>query len=72
MGLTYYRMYLYSGNEKHLTAAIHVADTLAAKVRTGTSTQSVWPDRVVMDTGKITANMRCKTHFAGCYMLLDN
>jgi hypothetical protein len=69
MGLTYYRMYLYSGDEKHLTAAIHVADTLAAKVRTGTSTQSVWPDRVVMDTGKITADYGA--HFAGCYMLLD-
>jgi hypothetical protein len=69
MGLTYYRMYLYSGDEKHLTAALHVADTLSAKVRTGTATQSVWPDRVVMDTGKITADYGA--HFAGCYMLLD-
>jgi hypothetical protein len=69
MGLTYYRMYLYSGDEKHLTAALHVANTLAANVRTGTATQSVWPDRVVMDTGRITADYGA--HFAGCYMLLD-
>ena len=69
MGLTYYRIYLYSGDKKHLTAAIDVANTLASKVRTGTSTQSVWPDRVVMDTGKVTAEYGA--HWAGCYMLLD-
>jgi hypothetical protein len=69
MGLAYYRMYLYSGDKKHLTAALNAANTLAAKVRTGTSTQSVWPDRVVMDTGKVTAEYGA--HWAGCYMLLN-
>jgi hypothetical protein len=69
MGMVYYRMYLYSNDRKYLTAALNVANTLAAKVRTGTATQSVWPDRVVMDTGKVTAEYGA--HWAGCYMLLD-
>jgi len=69
MGLAYYRMYLYSGDMKYLNAAINVASTLARNVRTGTSTQSVWPDRVVMDTGKVTAEYGA--HWTGCYMLLD-
>ena len=41
MGLTYYRMYLYTGDAKYLTAARNVADVLAANARTGTATQSV-------------------------------
>jgi hypothetical protein len=69
IGLTYYRMYLYSGDKTYLTAALNVADTLARKVRTGTSTQSVWPDRVILDTGKVTAAYGA--HWTGCYMLLD-
>ena len=43
IGLTYYRMYLYTGDAKYLTAARNVADVLASKARTGTATQSVWP-----------------------------
>ena len=66
--LVYYRMYLYSGDKKYLTAALNVADTLARKVRTGTSTQSVWPERVIMDTGKVTAEYGA--HWIGCYTLL--
>jgi len=69
MGLVYYRMYLYSGDRNYLTAASNVADTLVRKVRTGTATQSVWPDRVVMDTGKVTSEYGA--HWVGCYMLLD-
>lgn len=69
MGLAYYRMYLYSGDQSHLTAALNVAHTLAHKVRIGTAAQSVWPDRVVMDTGKVTAEYGA--HWTGCYMLLD-
>jgi hypothetical protein len=69
MGLVYYGMYLYSGDEKYLTAALDVANMLARSVRTGTATQSVWPDRVMMDTGRITSEYGA--HWVGCYMLLD-
>jgi hypothetical protein len=55
IGLTYYRMYLYTRDEKYLTAAIHVADVLAKNVKTGSATESIWPYRVIMETGKITA-----------------
>jgi hypothetical protein len=70
MGLAYYRLYLYTGNAKYRTAAINVANTLASKARTGTATQSVWPYRVVMDTGKVTAEYGA--NWVGCYMLLDS
>lgn len=70
MGLTYYRMYLFTGDRKYLTAALHVADTLANKARAGTPAQSVWPYRVVMDSGKITAEYGA--NWVGCYMLLDS
>ena len=70
MGLTFYRMYLFSGELKYLTAAIHVADTLATKARKGSQDQSVWPYRVVMDSGKITAEYGA--NWTGCYMLLDH
>jgi hypothetical protein len=69
MGLVYYRMYLYSGDPKYRTAALNVADTLARYARVGTSTQSVWPCRVIMDKGKITAEYGA--HFTGCWMLFD-
>src|SRR2546428_1323883 len=69
MGWVYYRMYLYSGDKRFLTAALNTADTLARKVRTGTSIQSVWPERVIMDSGKVTAEYGA--HWIGCYMLLD-
>ena len=60
MGLTYYRMYLYTGDAKYLTAAQHVADVLASKARTGTATQSVWPYRVVMDDRTRDRPVRCQ------------
>jgi len=69
MGLVYYRMYLYSGDTTYLAAALNVANKLALEVRPGTSTQSVWPDRVLMDSGKVTSEYGA--HWAGCYMLLD-
>lgn len=69
MGMVYYRMYLYSGDSTYLTAALNVANKLAREVRTGTSTQSVWPDRVLMDSGKVTSEYG--THWVGCYILLD-
>jgi hypothetical protein len=70
MGLTYYRMYLFTGDNKYLSAAIHVADVLAKNARTGTATESVWPYRVVMSNGKITAPYGA--NWTGCYMLLEN
>ena len=69
MGLTYYRMYLYTGDARYLTAARNVADVLAAKARTGTATQSVWPYRVVMSTGQITSQYGA--NWIGAYTLLD-
>lgn len=70
IGLTYYRMYLYTQDKKYLAAAIHVADALARHARTGTSTQSVWPYRVILDTGKITAEYGA--NWIGSYTLLDS
>ncbi|HEY7306495.1 MAG TPA: hypothetical protein VH601_20385 [Bryobacteraceae bacterium] len=55
IGLTYYRLYLFTKDKKYLNAAVSVADLLAKHARTGTSTQSVWPYRIVMDTGKVTS-----------------
>jgi hypothetical protein len=70
MGLTYYRMYLYSGETKYLEAAIHVADVLGKYARDGTDSQSVWPYRVIMSTGKITSEYGA--NWTGCYVLLEN
>jgi len=70
MGLAYYRFYLYTGEKKYVTAAINVADTLATKARTGDAAHSVWPYRVVMDTGKITAEYGA--NWTGSYLLLDH
>lgn len=69
MGLTYYRMYQYSNNEKYLTEAINVADVLAENARIGNEEKSVWPYRVVMDSGKITAEYGA--NWTGAYILLD-
>ena len=70
IGLTWYRLYQYTGDDKYKTAAIKMANTLAAKVRTGSATQSPWPYRVIMNTGKVTAEYGA--NWAGCYTLLDN
>jgi hypothetical protein len=70
MGLTYFRMYQFTGEKKYLDAALNVADVLAKKAKTGTATESVWPYRVVMTDGKITAPYGA--NWTGCYMLLEN
>jgi hypothetical protein len=70
MGLAYYGLYLYTGDRKYLTAATNVADTLATKARTGDAAHAVWPYRVVMDTGRITAEYGA--NWTGCYRLLDH
>lgn len=68
MGLTYYRLYQYTGDEKYKQAAIAVANTLAAKARPGTATHSPWPYRVIMDTGVAPAEYGA--NWTGAYMLL--
>jgi len=70
MGLSYYRMYQYSGHKKFLKAAVDVADVLAANAREGNAEKSVWPYRVVMNSGKITAEYGA--NWTGAYLLLDN
>ena len=70
MGLTYYRMYQYTGDNKYKNAAIQVANVLAAKVRTGSAIHSPWPYRVIMNTGKVTAAYGA--NWIGCYELLDD
>ena len=70
MGFTYYRMYLFTGEIKYLSAALNVADVLSKNARTGDGIHSVWPYRIVMDDGRITAPYGA--NWTGCYMLLDN
>ena len=70
IGFTYYKLYLYTGDEKFKVAAIQVANTLADHARTGTATQSVLPYRIVMSDGRIVADYGA--NWMGCYALLDN
>jgi len=70
MGLTYFRMYQFSGEERYLKEAIHVADVLAKNAKRGNQEESVWPYRVVMDSGRVTAPYGA--NWTGCYMLLEN
>jgi hypothetical protein len=70
MGLTYYRMYQFTGEKKYLSAALSVADILTKNAKTGTAEESVWPYRVVMDDGRVTAPYGA--NWTGCYMLLEN
>ena len=70
MGLTYYRMFLFADDEKYLKAAIHVADVLAQNAKKGTAKKSVWPYRVIMENGQVTAPYGA--NWTGCYLLLDN
>ena len=70
MGLTYLRMYQFTGDEKYLKEAVNVADVLQKNARTGNGNESVWPYRVVMDSGRITAPYGA--NWTGSYMLLAN
>lgn len=70
MGLTYLRMYFFTGDKKYLKEAIHIADVLAKNAKTGNAKESVWPYRVVMDSGKIIAPYGA--NWTGCFMLLEN
>ncbi len=61
LGYAYMRFWQLTGNITYRTAAINIANTLAAKVRTGDATHSPWPFRVHGQTGAIleeyTSNM---------------
>ena len=70
IGLTYYRLFLYTGDLKYRDAAIKVANTLATNVRAGNADRSPWPYRVIMNNGKITAEYGA--NWIGAYTLLDN
>ena len=70
MGLTYFRMFQFTGNKKYLVAALQIADVLAKKARAGNENESVWPYRVVMEDGRITAPYGA--NWTGCYMLFEN
>lgn len=56
LGYGWLQLYRFSGNVRYRDAAIHAADVLASKVRTGDSTQSPWPFRVHAQTGQIREN----------------
>lgn len=70
MGLAYYRLYQYTGDKKYKIAAINIANTLAKKARDGSAKKSVWPYRVVMNTGEVKAEYGA--NWFPCYALLDN
>ena len=70
MGTTYYRMYLFFGDEKYKTAAINVADVLARKIREGNADQSPWPYVVNMQSGKIVSDYGA--NWFGCISLFDH
>lgn len=63
-------MYCYTGDKKYLSAAIKVAGVLAKNAGTGDKDKSVWPYRVVMTDGRITASYGA--NWTGCYMLLES
>lgn len=70
IGLAFYRLYLYTGKEKYKKAAIGIANTLADKAKTGDAEKSVWPYRVVMNTGEVTAPYGA--NWIGAYSLLEH
>ncbi|HUX96529.1 MAG TPA: hypothetical protein VMV47_12425 [Bacteroidales bacterium] len=70
MGLTYFRMYQFTGNKKYLKEALQVANVLAANVKDGNENESALPYRVVMDDGRVTAPYGA--NWTGCYMLFEN
>jgi hypothetical protein len=70
LGLAYYRLWLYTNDEKYKHAALEIANTLIAKVRKGSLTRSPWPYLVVMNTGEIVSEY-C-ANWMGCYTLLTS
>jgi len=69
IGLAYLRMFFYCGEEKYKTAAVSVANTLAAKVRKGDASRSPWPYLVNLETGKVVSEYGA--NWIGAYTLLS-
>jgi hypothetical protein len=69
IGMSFYRLYLVYGTPTYRTAAIKVADTLAAKIQPGSSTNSPWPYVVNASTGAVRS--RYTSNFAGALTLFD-
>ncbi|MDR0792933.1 MAG: hypothetical protein LBE82_06460 [Chitinophagaceae bacterium] len=69
IGATYYRMYLFYGDEKYKEAAIHIADVLAKKTGEGNANRSPLPYVVNMRTGKVVSDYG--TNWFGCIKLLQ-
>lgn len=69
MGMSFYKLYLVYGTEAYKTAAINTADTLAAKIQTGSATNSPWPYVVNAQTGS-TRSRYC-SNWAGALTLFD-
>lgn len=70
IGLTYFKLYQYTGDEKYKTAALKVANTLLSKIRTGSAEASPWPYLVVMNTGEVISEYGA--NWTGCYDLFDH
>jgi|GEM_PF-180790 len=65
--ITLYKM---TGNQRYLTAAINIANTLAAKVVPGDSDNSPWPFRVNVNTGEVVASYTA--NWTGTLRLFDD
>jgi hypothetical protein len=68
MGLTFLRMYQFNQDDKYLNAAINIADVLARHAIDANEKKSVWPYRITMDNGKVTASYGA--NWTGAYQLL--
>ena len=69
MGMSFYKMYLIYGTASYRTAAINMADTLASKIVSGSSTSSPWPYVVNASTG--ASQSRYCSNWAGALTLFD-
>jgi len=69
MGMSFYKLYLAYGTPAYRTAAINVADILAAKIQPGSATDSPWPYVVNASTGAVRS--RYTSNFAGALTLFD-
>jgi hypothetical protein len=69
LGYGWLQLYRFSGNSRYRDAAIHAADVLASKVRSGDASESPWPFRVHAQTGQIRENY-C-THVVSSIALFD-
>ncbi len=69
VGLTWFRLYQYTGDKKYLDAAISIADIISKHAKKGSARESVLPYRVKIDSGRVTAPYGA--NWTGCYTLLE-